>query len=124
MLFYRMQRGGISNWGFAPIIASGVNAATLHYGLTIAASSRTTGHDGRASYETIALISPAASPLMVTSLIAAIVRCAGCANGNHPLIKPGMTLGEMNLRTRELLTETTLAIGLIKEPQEIVKHYA
>lgn len=31
ILFYRMQRSGVKNWGFAPIVAAGVNAATLHY---------------------------------------------------------------------------------------------
>ncbi|HQQ67342.1 MAG TPA: aminopeptidase P N-terminal domain-containing protein, partial [Candidatus Cloacimonadota bacterium] len=30
-LFYGMQRSGLKHWGFAPIIAAGINAATLHY---------------------------------------------------------------------------------------------
>ncbi|HPB44116.1 MAG TPA: aminopeptidase P N-terminal domain-containing protein, partial [Candidatus Syntrophosphaera sp.] len=30
-LFYRMQVNGLQAWGFAPIIAAGINAATLHY---------------------------------------------------------------------------------------------
>jgi len=30
-LFYRMQISGTGYWGFAPIIAAGINAATLHY---------------------------------------------------------------------------------------------
>ncbi|NLO11401.1 MAG: M24 family metallopeptidase [Candidatus Cloacimonetes bacterium] len=128
MLFYRMQRSGINNWGFAPIIASGVNAATLHYGR----------NDCRIEAGQLVLMDVGAS---YENYSADITRCFPI-DGHFTdrqrqiyqivldvqkqiisMIKPGMTLGEMNLRTRELLTEATLAIGLIKEPQEIVKHY-
>lgn len=128
MLFYRMQRSGIHNWGFAPIIASGVNAATLHYGR----------NDCRIEAGQLVLMDVGAS---YENYSADITRCFPI-DGRFTdrqrqiyqvvldvqkhiisMIKPGMTLGEMNVRTRELLTEAALAIGLIKEPQDIVKHY-
>lgn len=128
ILFYRMQRSAVQNWGFAPIIASGINAATLHYGK----------NDCQIEMGQLVLMDVGAS---YNNYSADITRCFP-VNGKFSerqkqiyqivldvqkeiigMIKPGVKLSELNLRTRELLTESAIAIGLISDPADIVRHY-
>ncbi len=128
MLFYRMQRSGLHHWGFAPIIASGINAATLHYGQ----------NNCQIEQGQIVLMDVGAA---CNNYSADITRCfpvSGRFSDRQrqiyqlvldvqkeiiEMIKPGVTLMDLQIKTRELLAESALAIGLIKDLDEITKYY-
>lgn len=128
ILFYRLQRSGVKNWGFAPIIAAGLNAATLHYEKNecLIESGQLVLMDVGASYNNYSADITRCFPIgekfserqrqiyqIVLDVQKEIIS----------MIKPGVKLSELNIRTRELLTESAIAIGLINDPDEILKHY-
>lgn len=128
ILFYRMQRSGVRNWGFAPIIAAGLNAATLHYEKNECQieSGQLVLMDVGASYNNYSADITRCFPIgekfserqrqiyqIVLDVQKEIVS----------MIKPGVKLSELNIRTRELLTESAIAIGLINDPDDILKYY-
>lgn len=128
ILFYRLQRSGVRNWGFAPIIAAGVNAATLHY----------EKNECQIENGQLVLMDVGAS---YNNYSADITRCFPIGERFSErqkqiyqivldaqkeiisMIKPGVKLSELNIRTRELLTESASAIGLISDPDDIIKFY-
>ncbi len=128
MLFYRMQRSGVKNWGFAPIIASGLNAATLHY----------EKNNCRIESGDLILMDVGAS---YNNYSADVTRCFP-ANATFSerqkqiytivldtqkqvieMIKPGVTLADLNQATTTLLAEGMLAIGLIENTDDVTKYY-
>lgn len=128
MLFYRMQRSGVRNWGFAPIIASGLNAATLHY----------EKNNCRIESGDLILMDVGAS---YNNYSADVTRCFP-ANATFSerqkqiyslvldtqkqvieMIKPGVTLADLNQATTTLLAEGMLAIGLIENTDDVTKYY-
>lgn len=128
MLFYRMQRSGIKNWGFAPIIAAGVNAATLHYEKNECQieSGQLVLMDVGASYNNYSADITRCFPIgdKFSERQAQIYQIVlDVQKEIISMIKPGVKLSELNIRTRELLTESALAIGLIDDPSGIIKHY-
>ena len=128
MLFYRMQRSGAHHWGFAPIIASGINAATLHYGQ----------NNCRIEEGQLVLMDVGAA---YSNYSADITRCFPVSPSFSErqkqiyqlvldaqkeiieMIRPGVSLMDLQVKTRELLAESALAIGLIKDLDEITKYY-
>lgn len=128
MLFYRMQRSGAHHWGFAPIIASGINAATLHYGQ----------NNCRIEEGQLVLMDVGAA---YNNYSADVTRCFPVSESFSDrqrqiyqlvldvqkeiieMIKPGVSLMDLQVRTRELLAESALAIGLIKDLDEITRYY-
>ncbi len=127
-LFYRMQVNGLQQWGFAPIIATGINAATLHY------------------EKNNCLIQPGDLVLMdvgasCNGYSADITRCFPIEQKFSArqaeiynivldvnkriieLIKPGLELSVLNNNTVEWLAEGLLSIGLINSRDEIRKYY-
>jgi len=128
ILFYRLQRSGVKTWGFAPIIAAGINAATLHYDK----------NECQIGNGDLVLMDVGAS---YNNYSADITRCFPVGEKFTErqrqiyqivldvqkeiisMIRPGVKLSELNIRTRDLLTESALAIGLINEPEEILNHY-
>lgn len=128
MLFYRMQRSGAHHWGFAPIIASGINAATLHYGQ----------NNCRIEEGQLVLMDVGAA---YNNYSADITRCFPVSESFSDrqrqiyqlvldvqkeiieMIKPGVSLMDLQVRTRELLAESALAIGLITDLDEITRYY-
>ena len=128
MLFYRMQRSGAHHWGFAPIIASGINAATLHYGQ----------NNCRIEEGQLVLMDVGAA---YNNYSADITRCFPVSESFSDrqrqiyqlvldvhkeiieMIKPGVSLMDLQVKTRELLAESALAIGLIKDLDEITRYY-
>ena len=128
MLFYRMQRSGAHHWGFAPIIASGINAATLHYG-----QNNCQIEEGQ-----LVLMDVGAA---YNNYSADITRCFPISESFSErqkkiyqlvlnaqkeiieMIKPGVTLMDLQVKTRELLAESALEIELIKDLDEITKYY-
>ena len=128
MLFYRMQRSGAHHWGFAPIIASGINAATLHYGQ----------NNCRIEEGQLVLMDVGAA---YSNYSADITRCFPVSPSFSErqkqiyqlvldaqkeiieMIRPGVSLMDLQVKTRELLAESALAIGLIQDLDEITKYY-
>ncbi len=128
ILFYRMQRSGAKNWGFSPIIASGVNAATLHY----------KKNECRIENNEVVLLDVGASYMNYS---ADITRCfpIGMSFTERQkavynavlnvqkqiiaMIKPGVALSHLQITTRELITEALIALGLIEDPDQFFKYY-
>lgn len=128
MLFYRMQRSGVKNWGFAPIIASGLNAATLHY----------EKNDCRIENNDLILMDVGAA---YNNYSADITRCfpAGASFSERQkqvysvvldtqkkiieMIKPGITLAELNRSTTESLAKGMMEIGLIEKEEDVTRYY-
>jgi len=123
-----MQVNGLQQWGFAPIIATGINAATLHY------------------EKNNCLIQPGDLVLMdvgasCNGYSADITRCFPIEQKFSArqaeiynivldvnkriieLIKPGLELSVLNNNTVEWLAEGLLSIGLINSRDEIRKYY-
>ncbi len=128
MLFYRMQRSGVKNWGFAPIIASGVNAATLHYEKNSCRieSGDLILMDVGASYNNYSADVTRCFPANATfserqKQIYSIVLDA--QKQVIEMIKPGVTLADLNQATTTLLAEGMLAIGLIENTDDVTKYY-
>jgi Xaa-Pro aminopeptidase len=127
-LYYRMQVNGVRDWGFAPIIASGLNAATLHY----------EKNECKIKAGELILMDVGAS---YNGYSADITRCFPAGKSFSPrqkqiynlvldvqkrvidLIKPGVELALLNSSTRKWLAEGMLAIGLIKTEEEVGKYY-
>ncbi|PKN80442.1 MAG: Xaa-Pro aminopeptidase [Candidatus Cloacimonetes bacterium HGW-Cloacimonetes-1] len=128
MLFYRMQKSGVQRWGFAPIVAAGINAATLHYGQ----------NECRIEQGELVLLDVGAS---YNGYSADITRCfpiSGTFSDRQKqiyaivlkvqksiieMIKPGVLLSELNRATRQMLIEELMGIDLISAPEEIGKYY-
>lgn len=128
ILFYRMQRSGLKHWGFAPIIASGINAATLHY-----EKNECEIKDGE-----LVLLDVGASYLNYS---ADITRCFPVSGKFSPrqaavynsvlkvnktiieLVKPGVKLGELQDESRKLLAAEMFDLGLIRHPRDVGRYY-
>lgn len=128
ILFYRLQRSGVRNWGFAPIIAGGINAATLHYEKNECQieSGQLVLMDVGASYNNYSADITRCFPIgeKFTERQKQIYQIVlDVQKEIIAMIKPGVKLSELNIRTRELLTESALAIGLITDPDDILKYY-
>jgi len=127
-LFYRMQVNGLQQWGFAPIIATGINAATLHYEknncqiqpgdlilMDVGAScngysadiTRCFPIEQRFSYRQAQIYN------IVLDVNKRIIE----------LVKPGVELFVLNNKTVEWLAEGMLSIGLINSKDEVRKYY-
>lgn len=128
MLFYRMQRSGVKRWGFAPIIATGINAATLHYGknecqinagdavlLDVGASYNNYSADISRTFPIGEKFS--ARQTEIYSIVLDVQK--KCIE----MIKPGIKLQEIHLASRNMLAEALLEIKLIDTPEEITKYY-
>lgn len=128
ILFYRIQRSGLKHWGFAPIVAAGINAATLHYEknecetkdgdlvlLDVGADHLNYSADITRCFPINGRFSPrqAAVYNSVLSANKAIIA----------LIRPGVKLSFLQMRSRELLAEEMIKLGLITHPDEVTKYY-
>lgn len=128
MLFYRMQLSGLKHWGFAPIIATGLNAATLHYDKNecqIAANDLVLMDVGAANMNYSADITRC-FPISGTfserqkQVYAAVLRVQKKIIG---MIAPGVKLMDLQTECRALLTEELKALKLISEDDEVTKYY-
>lgn len=127
-LFYQMQKNGAQNWGFAPIIASGINAATLHY----------KENKCQIGPDDVVLMDVGASWLNYS---ADITRCFPVSGKFSPrqkqvyeevlsvqkavieMVKPGVSLVQLNEKTNELIQEALLRLGLIQQKDQFRKYY-
>ncbi|MCB5258730.1 MAG: aminopeptidase P family protein [Candidatus Cloacimonadaceae bacterium] len=127
-LFYRMQVNGLQQWGFAPIIAAGVNAATLHYEknncqiqagdlvlMDVGASCNGYSADITRCFPIDQKFSSRQTEIynIVLDVNKKIIE----------LIKPGIEMSVLNNNTVEWLAEGMLSIGLINSREEVRKYY-
>ncbi len=128
MLYNEMLSNGFRFWGFTPIIANGKNAATLHYidnDTEIAEDAMVLCDVGAACYGYSADITrtfpigekftPRAKEVYqaVLDIQKEIIA----------MIKPGVTMVQLNEKTNELITKACHKLGLIKEDYEFRKYY-
>jgi Xaa-Pro aminopeptidase len=128
MLFYRMQCSGLKHWGFAPIIAAGLNAATLHYEKNecqIAANDLVLMDVGAANMNYSADITRC-FPISGTfserqkQVYSAVLRVQ---KEIIEIVAPGVKLMDLQTRCRELIAEELIALNLITDKSDVVKYY-
>lgn len=128
MLYNEMLSNGFRFWGFTPIIANGKNAATLHY----------IDNDSEIAEDAMVLCDVGAS---CYGYSADITRTFPIGEKFTPrakevyqevlnvqkeiisMIKPGVTMKQLNDKTNELITKACHKLGLIKEDSEFRKYY-
>lgn len=128
ILYFRMQRSGLPHWGFAPIIASGINAATLHYGKNNCqiAAGELILMDVGASHHNYSADITRCFPISGTfserqkAVYAAVLRVQ---KEIISLIQPGVKLIDLQSKTRELITQECKELGLIQDDDEVIKYY-
>lgn len=128
LLFYRMQVSGLKHWGFAPIIATGVNAATLHYEKNECAINKgdlvlmDVGAACNGYSADITRCFPigksfSARQKQIYSLVLEVQKKI------IAMIKPGVKLSELQEETKKLLAKGLIKLKMIKTPEEIGKYY-
>ncbi len=128
MMFYRMQRMGVKQWGFSPIVGSGLNAATLHYKT----------NECRIESGEAVLMDVGASYMNYSADITRCFPISGSFSDRQKqiygivldvqkqvieMIKPGVELGDLNRSARDLLAKGMLEIGLIDDVEDVTKYY-
>ncbi|MDD2228572.1 MAG: Xaa-Pro aminopeptidase [Candidatus Cloacimonetes bacterium] len=128
MMFYRMQRMGVKQWGFSPIVGSGINAATLHY----------KSNECRIENNEIVLMDVGASYLNYSADITRCFPISGSFSERQKqiytlvldvqikvieMIKPGIEMAELNKTARDLLAAAMVEISLIEHPDDVMKYY-
>ena len=128
MLFYRIQKSGLKHWGFAPIIASGINAATLHY----------EKNECQIGANDLVLMDVGASYMNYSADISRTFPISGKFTERQKavyeavlrvqkeiiaMIRPGVQLMSLQIKTRELIAEEMKGLGLIEDASEVVKYY-
>jgi len=128
ILYYRMQKGGVQQWGFAPIVAAGVNATTLHYKqnncplgendivlMDIGASYQNYSADVTRCFPVSGKFSPRQKEVYneVLAVQKAII----------DMVKPGVGLVQLNEKTNELIQDALLRLCLITEREQFRRYY-
>jgi len=128
ILGYEAKRHGLRHMGFHPIIASGLNAATLHYNQ----------NNGKIGRNDLILLDVAAACNGYSADISRTFPVSGkftkrqkavyqeVLNINKAiieLVKPGVSFAELNKKTVELITESLIKLKLIKDKNEYFKYY-
>lgn len=128
IMFYLMQRKGVSHWGFAPIVGTGINAATLHY----------ERNECKINDGDIILMDVGASYLNYSADITRCFPINETFNTRQKdvyntvldvqkkiieMIKPGVELAELNREARNLLAKGAIQLGLIDREEDVFKYY-
>ncbi|MCB5270436.1 MAG: Xaa-Pro aminopeptidase [Candidatus Cloacimonetes bacterium] len=128
MLFYRIQKSGLKHWGFTPIIASGGNAATLHYDK----------NDCQIESGQLVLMDVGADYMNYSADITRCFPISGSFSERQKqvysavlktnkeitsMIAPGVRLMDLHLRSREIIGEELVALGLLEHAFEVSKYY-
>jgi len=128
IMFYRLQRMGVKQWGFAPIVGSGINAATLHY----------EKNECQIENGEVVLMDVGASYLNYSADITRCFPVSGTFSERQKqvysvvlevqkkiieMIKPGIELATLNRTARDLLAKGAVELGLITNEDEITKYY-
>ena len=128
ILYYELQKNGVQRWGFAPIIAGGINAATLHY----------KQNNCVVEESDVVLLDVGASYLNYS---ADITRCFPVSGTFSPrqkeiyaevlavqkeiilMMKPGVGMTALNEKTNELIQQACIRLGLIEDPKDFRRYY-
>ncbi len=128
MLRYEITRSGLRHIGFKPIIASGINAATLHYdknNCQINANDLILTDVGAAANGYSADITrtfPVAKKF--SDRQKTIYKAVLDTNKEIiDMVRPGISMKELNDRTKELLAKALIELGLIEDKKEYRKYY-
>ena len=128
MLFYEIRRRGLDQFGFAPIIATGVNAATLHYkqNNSVIKENELVLCDVGALYKNYSADITRTFPISgsFTDRQAAIYNeVLNVQKTIIDMIKPGVGMTELNNKTAELIGDACVRLKLIEDPKEYKKYY-
>ncbi|MCK9556744.1 MAG: Xaa-Pro aminopeptidase [Candidatus Cloacimonetes bacterium] len=128
ILFYRIQRSGLKSWGFAPIIASGINATTLHY----------EKNECQIGPNDLVLMDVGASYMNYSADISRTFPISGTFTERQKqvysavlrvqkeiimMIAPGVKLSNLQMKTRDLIAHELIELGLIEEAKDVTKYY-
>ncbi|HPK82530.1 MAG TPA: Xaa-Pro aminopeptidase [Candidatus Syntrophosphaera sp.] len=127
-LFYRMQVNGLQAWGFAPIIAAGINAATLHYEKNNCRIGENelvlmdVGADCNGYSADVTRCFPigkrfTARQKQIYSLVLDVQKKVIAA------VKPGVKLSELNDITKKGLAKGLIALNLIDSEDQVGRYY-
>ncbi|HNU54815.1 MAG TPA: Xaa-Pro aminopeptidase [Candidatus Syntrophosphaera sp.] len=127
-LFYRMQVNGLQAWGFAPIIAAGINAATLHYEKNNCQIGENelvlmdVGADCNGYSADVTRCFPigkrfTARQKQIYSLVLDVQKKVIAA------VKPGVKLSELNDITKKGLAQGLIALNLIDSEDQVGRYY-
>ena len=128
LLQYEMKRRGLSYFGFAPIIATGINAATLHYkkNNTLIKEDELVLCDVGALYNNYSADITRTFPIAkqfnerqkaVYSEVLKVQKTI------IDMIKPGVSMTDLNKKTCDLIGESCVRLGLITDPIDFKKYY-
>lgn len=128
ILFYEMQRNGVQNWGFAPIIAAGINATTLHYKLNncVIAENDVIIMDVGASYQNYSADITRSFPIsgkFTPRQKQVYSEVLNIQKEIISMIKPGVSLVLLNEKTNELIQNALIKLELITDPKDFRRYY-
>jgi len=128
MLFFEMRRRGLTAYGFAPIIAAGVNATTLHYiqNNTKIREDELVLCDVGADFEGYSADITRTFPISgkFTQRQADVyTEVLACQKSIISMIAPGVAMADLNAKAAELLGNSCVKLGLITDPADYKKHY-
>lgn len=128
LFYYNMHRQNQKFWGFKPIIASGVNAATLHYNL----------NNSKIQKDQLLLCDVGVQHDYYTADITRTYPVSGKFTKRQKsvyeevlsiqkkiikMIKPEVSLKQLNDKTNELMIDALKRLKLIKDESELRKYY-
>ena len=128
LLHYEVQRRGMPHMGFKSIVASGVNAATLHYG----------DNNCPIGEDDLILMDVGAGCNNYSADITRTFHVTGNFNQRQKdvyqavldvnkaiieMVKPGLGLADLNRKTIELISEALIRLGLITDKADFRKYY-
>ncbi len=128
MIHYEMQKKGCRNWGFVPIVASGVNATTLHY----------VENNCQIQENDLVLLDVGAGMNNYSADISRTFPISGKFTDRQKavyeevlfiqkeiisMIKPGVGMNDLNAKTNELIADSLIKLGLIENKTDFRKYY-
>ena len=128
MLYYEMRRRGLDHYGFAPIIAGGVNATTLHYkqNNTIIKENELVLCDCGALFKNYSADITRTFPIAKTfskRQKEVYNEVLNVQKAIISMIKPGIQMTELNEKTGEMIGAACVKLGLITDPKDYKKYY-
>jgi Xaa-Pro aminopeptidase len=128
MLYYELRRRGLTQFGFAPIIAGGKNATTLHYkeNNTKIAKNDLVLCDVGALYNNYSADITRTFPIekkfnkRQKDVYSAVLKVQ---KDIIKKIKPGVSMVDLNNDAKKMIGEACKSLKLIKDPLDFVKYY-
>lgn len=128
IIYYHMLDNGLRHWGFTPIIATGINAATLHYSenntviqenelilLDVGAACQNYSADVTRTFPVAEKFSDRQKEVYAEVLYIQKEIIA--------MIKPGIGINALNEKTTQLMQEALIRLKLIEDKKDFRKYY-